>query len=134
MTAKNLPKVYKPDEVEERLYRQWLENNYFLAPRDPDKKTFTIVIPPPNVTGSLHMGHALDNTIQDIIIRRKRMQDYDTLWLPGTDHAGIATQIKVEEHLAEEGLTRHDLGREKFLERNLAVERGISQPHYQPAL
>lgn len=117
MTAKNLPKVYKPDEVEERLYRQWLENNYFLAPRDPDKKTFTIVIPPPNVTGSLHMGHALDNTIQDIIIRRKRMQDYDTLWLPGTDHAGIATQIKVEEHLAEEGLTRHDLGREKFMER-----------------
>lgn len=117
MTEKNLAPVYAPADVEDRLYREWLAHNYFRAPGDPDKETFTIVIPPPNVTGTLHMGHALDNTIQDILIRRKRMQGYDTLWLPGTDHAGIATQIKVEEHLAEEGLSRYDLGREKFLER-----------------
>ena len=117
MTEKTLKPVYDPAEVEDRLYQTWLDNNYFYAHRDPNKETFTIVIPPPNVTGSLHMGHALDNTIQDILIRRKRMQGYDTLWLPGTDHAGIATQIKVEEHLSKEGLTRHDLGREKFLER-----------------
>ncbi|MCR3922308.1 MAG: valine--tRNA ligase [Firmicutes bacterium] len=117
MTDKNLAPVYNPVEVEDRLYQHWLEHNYFRAPGDPEKETFTIVIPPPNVTGSLHMGHALDNTIQDILIRRKRMQGFDTLWLPGTDHAGIATQIKVEEHLADEGLTRYDLGREKFVER-----------------
>lgn len=117
MTEKNLAPVYSPLEVEDRLYQDWLANNYFRAPGDPNKETFTIVIPPPNVTGSLHMGHALDNTIQDILIRRKRMQGLDTLWLPGTDHAGIATQIKVEEHLAEEGLSRYDLGREKFIER-----------------
>src|SRR5690554_5567291 len=117
MTENNLNPVYSPAEVEGRLYQDWLENNYFRAPRDPDKETFTIVIPPPNVTGSLHMGHALDNTIQDILVRRKRMQGYDTLWLPGTDHAGIATQIKVEEHLSQEGLSRYDLGREKFVER-----------------
>ena len=117
MSDKNLAPVYDPAAVEDRLYREWLNANYFRAPGDPEKETFTIVIPPPNVTGSLHMGHALDNTIQDILIRRKRMQNFDTLWLPGTDHAGIATQIKVEEHLAEEGLTRYDLGREKFLER-----------------
>lgn len=117
MSDKNLASVYDPAAVEDRLYREWLGANYFRAPGDPEKETFTIVIPPPNVTGSLHMGHALDNTIQDILIRRKRMQSFDTLWLPGTDHAGIATQIKVEEHLADEGLTRYDLGREKFLER-----------------
>ncbi|NLN06715.1 MAG: valine--tRNA ligase [Firmicutes bacterium] len=117
MTEKQLPPVYNPAEVEDGLYREWLKNDYFRAPRDPGKEKFCIVIPPPNVTGSLHMGHALDITIQDIVIRRRRMQGYDTLWLPGTDHAGIATQIKVEEHLAAEGLTKHDLGREKFLER-----------------
>ncbi|HHX75130.1 MAG TPA: valine--tRNA ligase [Firmicutes bacterium] len=117
MTEKQLPPVYSPAEVEDRLYREWLAKDYFRAPGDPGKETFTIVIPPPNVTGSLHMGHALDITIQDILVRRRRMQGYDTLWLPGTDHAGIATQIKVEEHLAAEGLTRHDLGREKFVER-----------------
>ena len=117
MIDKNLAPVYNPADVEDRLYKQWLEKNYFRAPGDPDKETFTIVIPPPNVTGSLHMGHALDITIQDILIRRKRMQGLDTLWLPGTDHAGIATQIKVEEHLADEGISRYDLGREKFLDR-----------------
>ncbi len=113
----NLAPVYSPADVEDRLYNEWLEREYFRAPGDSTKEPFTIVIPPPNVTGSLHMGHALDNTIQDILIRRKRMQGFDTLWLPGTDHAGIATQIKVEEHLADEGTNRHELGREKFLER-----------------
>jgi valyl-tRNA synthetase len=117
MSDKNLAPVYSPGEVEEKIYSTWLEQNYFRAPGDPEKDTFTIVIPPPNVTGTLHMGHALNNTIQDILIRRRRMQGFDTLWLPGSDHAGIATQIKVEEHLAEEGIKRHELGREKFLDR-----------------
>ena len=113
----NLPPVYEPEEVEDKIYLFWLEKNYFRAGREKGKKTFTIVIPPPNVTGTLHMGHALNNTIQDVLIRWKRMQGYDTLWLPGTDHAGIATQNKVEEHLAQEGLSRYDVGREKFLEK-----------------
>lgn len=111
-------KTYEPSQVEKRLYKKWQENGYFHAEPDENKKPFCIVIPPPNVTGQLHMGHALDETLQDIIIRFKRMQGYSALWIPGTDHAGIATQIKVEEHLRNtEGLTRHDLGREKFLER-----------------
>ena len=115
---KELPKVYEPQEVEGRVYKMWEENGCFAGHRDPDKKPFTIVMPPPNVTGQLHMGHAMDCTLQDILTRFKRMQGYAALWLPGTDHAGIATQIKVEEELrTKEGLTRHDLGREKFLER-----------------
>ena len=115
---KELPKVYEPQEVEGRIYKAWEENGCFAGHRDPDKKPFTIVMPPPNVTGQLHMGHAMDCTLQDILTRFKRMQGYAALWLPGTDHAGIATQIKVEEELrTKEGLTRHDLGREKFLER-----------------
>ena len=115
---KNLAKTYDPAQVEDRIYQTWTENGYFHAEIDPDKKPFTIVIPPPNVTGQLHMGHALDETLQDILIRYKRMQGYAALWVPGTDHAGIATQIKVEESLrVNEGLTRYDLGREKFLER-----------------
>ncbi|PKM83889.1 MAG: valine--tRNA ligase, partial [Firmicutes bacterium HGW-Firmicutes-13] len=113
----NIPKVYEPQKVENKCYDFWLKGDYFRAKGDPEKETYTIVIPPPNVTGSLHMGHALDNTLQDILIRWKRMQGFDTLWLPGTDHAGIATQIKVEEHLAEDGISRYDLGREKFLEK-----------------
>ena len=113
---KELPKVYDPKQVEKKIYDMWLEGNYFHAERDPDKKPFTIVIPPPNVTGQLHLGHAFDETIQDILIRYKRMQGYSALWLPGYDHAGIATQIKVEEKLREEGMTRFDLGREKFLD------------------
>ena len=117
-TEINLPKNYDPAGFEERLYREWQDNGYFTPERDPDKKPFTIVIPPPNVTGQLHMGHALDETLQDILIRFKRMQGFSALWVPGTDHAGIATQIKVEENLRKnEGLTRYDLGREKFLER-----------------
>lgn len=117
--AKNIAKNYDPSEFEDRLYNTWVEKGYFHAEVNPDKKPFTIVIPPPNVTGQLHMGHALDETLQDILIRYKRMQGYEALWIPGTDHAGIATQIKVEEDMRvnENGLTRYDLGREKFLER-----------------
>ena len=115
---KELPKVYEPQEVESRIYETWEKNGCFRGHRDPKKKPFTIVMPPPNVTGQLHMGHAMDSTLQDILIRFKRMQGYAALWVPGTDHAGIATQIKVEEELRKsEGLTRYDLGREKFLER-----------------
>ena len=115
---KELPKVYDPSTVEKRIYDMWQTGGYFKGIIDPDKKPFSIVMPPPNVTGQLHMGHALDSTLQDILTRYKRMQGYAALWLPGTDHAGIATQIKVEQELREkEGLTRYDLGREKFLER-----------------
>lgn len=112
-----LSKVYDPKEVEPRWYTFWLEQKYFHAQIDEKKQPFTIVIPPPNVTGSLHMGHALNNTLQDIIMRKKRMEGYAALWLPGTDHAGIATQNVVEKQLAAEGLTRQDLGRDKFVER-----------------
>ncbi len=115
---KELAKNYDPHDFEDRLYGEWCEKNYFAPDPDPKKPAFSIVIPPPNVTGQLHMGHALDETLQDILVRTKRMQGYSTLWVPGTDHAGIATQIKVEENLRlNEGLTRYDLGREKFLER-----------------
>ena len=115
---KELPKVYEPQQVEGRIYRMWMDHDCFKATPDPDKKPFSIVMPPPNVTGQLHMGHAMDATLQDILTRFKRMQGYSALWLPGTDHAGIATQIKVEEELrTKEGLTRYDLGREKFLQR-----------------
>ena len=115
---KELPKVYEPQQVEGRIYRMWMDHDCFKATPDPDKKPFSIVMPPPNVTGQLHMGHAMDATLQDILTRFKRMQGYEALWLPGTDHAGIATQIKVEEELrTKEGLTCYDLGREKFLQR-----------------
>ena len=115
--ARELPKTYDPKQVEDRIYQFWQEKGFFKTQRDPDKKPFTIVMPPPNVTGQLHMGHAMDAALQDILIRFKRMQGYAALWVPGVDHAGIATQIKVEEELRKEGLTRYDLGREKFLER-----------------
>ena len=115
---KELPKVYEPQEVEARIYETWEKNGCFKGHRDPKKKPFTIVMPPPNVTGQLHMGHAMDDSLQDMLIRYKRMQGYAALYLPGTDHAGIATQVKVEEELRNnEGLSRYDLGREKFLER-----------------
>ena len=115
---KELPKVYEPQEVESRVYRSWEEHGCFRGHRDPKKKPFTIVMPPPNVTGQLHMGHAMDCTLQDVLIRAKRMQGYAALWVPGVDHAGISTQVKVEEDLrVNEGLSRYDLGREKFLER-----------------
>ncbi len=116
--AKELPKVYEPQEVEKEIYKMWEDGHYFRPNKGKDAKPFTIVMPPPNVTGQLHMGHAMDATLQDTLIRFKRMQGYNALWLPGVDHAGIATQIKVEEELrTKEGLTRYDLGREKFLER-----------------
>ena len=115
---KELPKVYEPQQVESRIYQMWEDHDCFKGVEDSKKKSFSIVMPPPNVTGQLHMGHALDCTLQDILTRFKRMQGYAALWVPGTDHAGIATQIKVEEELrTTEGLTRYDLGREKFLER-----------------
>ncbi len=115
---KNIEKTYNPAEIEDKLYKKWIDGGYFHAEPDSKKEPYTIVIPPPNVTGQLHMGHALDDTLQDILIRYKRMQGYSALWVPGTDHAGIATQIKVEENLRiNENLTRYDLGREKFLER-----------------
>ena len=115
---KELAKNYNPAEFEDRIYQDWCDKGYFKPVKDDTKPAFSIVIPPPNVTGQLHMGHALDETLQDILVRTKRMQGYSTLWVPGTDHAGIATQIKVEERLrVDEGLSRYDLGREKFLER-----------------
>ncbi len=115
--AKELAKKYDPKEVEDRIYSSWIEGGYFHAELDQNKKPYTIVIPPPNITGQLHMGHALDNTLQDILIRYRRMQGYDALWIPGTDHASIATEAKIVEAMALEGITKDDLGRDKFLER-----------------
>ena len=115
--SKELSKTYDPKDIEDRLYSKWLEKKYFHAEVDETKKPFTIVIPPPNITGQLHMGHALDNTMQDILIRYKRMQGYNALWQPGTDHASIATEVKIIETLKKEGIDKADLGREKFLER-----------------
>ena len=114
---KELEKTYNPQEIEDRLYEKWLNRKYFSARVNKKKKPFTIVMPPPNITGQLHMGHALDNTMQDILIRYKRMQGYEALWQPGTDHASIATEVKIIEKLKEEGIDKKDLGREKFLER-----------------
>ena len=114
---KQLAKVYEPQQVEDRIYKFWLDGGYFHAEVDPKKEPYTIVIPPPNITGQLHMGHALDETLQDILIRFRRMQGRAALWLPGTDHASIATEAKIVAAMAEEGLTKDDLGREAFLER-----------------
>ncbi|MBQ6638622.1 MAG: valine--tRNA ligase [Lachnospiraceae bacterium] len=115
--SKELAKTYDPHGLEDRIYQKWLDKKYFHAEVDETKKPFTIVIPPPNITGQLHMGHALDNTMQDILIRFKRMQGYNALWQPGTDHASIATEVKIIETLKAQGIDKHDLGREKFLER-----------------
>ena len=115
--AKELAKQYEPAEVEDRIYQSWLDGKYFHAKLDENKKPYTIVIPPPNITGQLHMGHALDETLQDILVRFRRMQGYDTLWLPGTDHASIATEAKIVEAMKKEGVTKEDIGRDKFLER-----------------
>ena len=115
--SKELEKQYNPKNVEDRIYKDWLDNKYFRAKREEGKKTYTIVIPPPNITGQLHMGHALDNTLQDILIRYHRMAGYDTLWLPGTDHASIATEAKIVETMRKEGISKEDLGRDGFLER-----------------
>ena len=113
----DLPKTYSPSEFEERIYKSWCDKGYFTPQIDKTKPSYTIVIPPPNITGQLHMGHALDNTLQDILIRYKRMSGFSTLWLPGTDHASIATEAKIVEAMRKEGLTKEDLGRDKFLER-----------------
>jgi len=110
-----IPKAYEPKEVEKKIYNLWEKGKFFM-PKGKGKP-FVVTIPPPNITGSLHMGHALNNTIQDVVVRYHRMNQRPTLWVPGTDHAGIATQNKVEKELKKEGLTRHDLGREKFVER-----------------
>lgn len=115
--SRNLEKTYNPKEIEPKLYEKWCENKYFHAEVDRSKKPFTTVMPPPNITGKLHMGHAFDNTLQDILIRYKRMQGYNALWIPGTDHAAIATEVKVTEQLKAEGIDKKELGREKFLER-----------------
>ena len=118
-----LNKSYDPRQVEDRIYQNWLEHNYFHAEVNPDKKPYCIVMPPPNITGQLHIGHALDNTLQDILIRWRRMQGYEALWLPGTDHASIATEAKIVEAMRQEGVTKEDLGREQFLERAWAWKR-----------
>ncbi len=115
--AKELAKAYEPAKFEDKIYNFWMENGYFHAEADKNKRPYTIVMPPPNITGQLHMGHALDNTLQDILIRFKRMQGYSALWLPGTDHASIATEAKIVEAMRKEGITKEDIGREKFLER-----------------
>ncbi|HHU90933.1 MAG TPA: valine--tRNA ligase [Clostridiaceae bacterium] len=117
MSNKEIEKTYNPQKVEDALYSKWMEKDYFHAVIDPEKEPFTIVIPPPNITGQLHMGHALDNTMQDILIRMKRMQGYCALWLPGTDHASIATEARIVETMAKEGIRKEDIGREAFLER-----------------
>ena len=113
--TKELSTKYNPQAIEAGKYEEWLERGVFKPSEDPEAEPYSIVIPPPNVTGKLHLGHAWDVTLQDMIIRQKRMQGFDTLWLPGMDHAGIATQAKVEEKLRGQGLSRYDLGREKFL-------------------
>ena len=114
---KELEKTYNPADIEERLNQKWQDSKYFHAEVNKNKKPFTIVMPPPNITGQLHMGHALDNTMQDILIRYKRMQGFEALWQPGTDHAAIATEVKVIDKLKSEGIDKHDLGRDKFLEK-----------------
>ena len=116
-TNHDLAKAYEFHDVEHTWYKRWEQRKLFAATLDRNKPSFSIVIPPPNVTGVLHVGHALNNTLQDVLVRYKRMEGYNTLWLPGTDHAGIATQNVVERHLTEEGTSRHDLGRDQFIDR-----------------
>ena len=131
--AEILDKVYDPQRIEEKWYRYWEELGLFHARADGAKPGYCIVIPPPNVTGSLHMGHALNNTLQDILIRFKRMDGFDALWMPGTDHAGIATQNVVERQLAAEGKDRHALGREAFIRRVWQWKAAIRGAHHHPA-
>ena len=114
---KELEKTYDPKQIEDKIYNNWTKKGYFHAEVNPNKKPFTIVMPPPNITGQLHMGHALDNTMQDILIRFKRMQGFEALWQAGTDHASIATEAKIVEKLKEEGTSKEELGREGFLKR-----------------
>ncbi|MFR8181272.1 MAG: class I tRNA ligase family protein [Dorea sp.] len=125
--------TYNPKAIEAKLYEKWCEEKYFHAEVDRSKKPFTTVMPPPNITGKLHMGHALDNTLQDILIRYKRMQGYNALWIPGTDHAAISTEVKVTNQLKEEGIDKKELGREKILRENLGVERRVRRNDRQTA-
>ncbi|CAI8035724.1 Valine--tRNA ligase [Geodia barretti] len=113
----DIPKIYAPHDIEEKWYKFWRDKDYFHAADTSDKPPYSVVIPPPNITGSLHIGHALDNALQDVLIRWKRMQGYNTLWMPGTDHAGIVTEIIMEKQLATWGTSREELGREKFIAR-----------------
>ena len=113
----SISKAFEPHEAEPRIYAGWMKNGYFGADADPDKRPYCIVMPPPNITGQLHLGHALDNTLQDILVRFKRMQGFSALWLPGTDHAAIATEARIVASMKEEGISKEDIGREKFLER-----------------
>ena len=120
-----LAKSYQPKDFEDRIYKMWNDSGSFTPHVDSEKQPYTIVIPPPNITGQLHMGHALDETLQDILIRWKRMSGYSTLWLPGTDHASIATEAKIVEAMRKEGIKKEDIGREAFLERAWAVEEAV---------
>lgn len=120
--------IYNPGEIEQKWYHYWEENGVFHDEPEEGKEGYSIVLPPPNVTGQLHMGHALDGTLQDILIRYKRMQGYNVLWLPGKDHAGIATQVKVEKEIAKEGLTKYDLGRENFWKRSGSGRKNTETP------
>ena len=132
--SRELAKTYDPQEVEDRIYDFWLNGGYFHATVDPEKKPYTIVIPQPNITGQLHMGHAMDETLQDILIRWRRMQGYSALWLPGTDHASIATEAKIVEAMRQEGLSKEDLGREQFLAVSYThLDVYKRQTQYQPA-
>ncbi len=131
--AEILEKVYDPSRIEEKWYRYWEEQGLFRAKADGARPPYCIVIPPPNITGSLHMGHALNNTLQDILVRYKRMAGFDALWMPGTDHAGIATQNVVERQLAAEGLDRHALGRDAFVQRVWQWKAAIRRPHHPAA-
>ena len=134
MSELNLPKQYDPKDAQDRFYEFWVEKGYFHADPASARPAYCIVIPPPNVTGALHLGHALNNTLQDILIRWRRMQGYDVLWMPGTDHAGIATQAVVEKRLLEEEKkTRHDLGREALVAANLGLERRVREADLEPA-
>ena len=132
MASKLLDKSYDPHQVEGKWYRYWEDHGYFMADENSEQRAYSIVIPPPNVTGVLHIGHALNNTLQDILIRPKRMEGYSVLWMPGTDHAGIATQNVVEKQLLTEGIDRHTLGQRKIYREGLAVERGVRRHHHRP--
>ena len=127
-TMKELPKTYDPSSFEDRLYKTWSERGYFKPSDDRNAPTYSIVIPPPNITGQLHMGHALDNTLQDVLVRYKRMKGFSTLWVPGTDHASIATEAKIVEAMRREGITKDDIGRDGFLERAWSSSRSSVPP------
>ena len=128
-----MEKTYNPKQFEDKLYKDWEEGEYFKAVRDDDKVPFTVMMPPPNITGQLHMGHAMDETMQDTVIRFKRMQGYCALWLPGTDHASIATEVKVVEQVKKEGLSKESLGREGFFKARLAMEGQVQRENRRAA-